>query len=172
MNEKLDYIFRRRSIRNYTGEMLRPEHFEHLLQAAMAAPSPRCCDPWEVVIIDNRPALDRLAQLLPNGPFLKECGGAILVCGDLKKAYQESLSYLLQDCTAALQNILLAAPALDLGGCWLGIHPREERISAVRELFTLPANIIPVGCCALGFPAAELPPRTRYDLTKIHNNHW
>ena len=167
-----DFISKRRSIRSYTGQMLAGEHFDTLLRAAMSAPSARCCDPWEFITVCDRETIDALAPLLPNSPFLPQCGGVIVVCGDIKKAYLESLSYLLQDCSAAIENILLAAPALGLGGCWLGVHPREERISALREFFHLPENIIPVGCCALGFPAAEVPACSRFDAAKIHNKRW
>lgn len=170
--EKLSCILRRRSIRSYTGEMLSASDFESLLFAAMAAPSARCCDPWEFIVVNEKSRLEKLAELLPNGPFLPSCGGAIIVCGNLKKAYLESLSYLLQDCSAAIENILLAAPALGLGGCWLGIHPREERIAAVREFFQLPPELIPVGACALGFPTETVPERTRFDQKKIHFNLW
>ena len=169
---ELDYIHRRRSIRAYKPQMLEDEHFEKLLHAAMAAPSARCCDPWEFIVIKSKERLAELAPLLPNGPFLADCGGAIIVCGDIKKAYIESLSYMLQDCSAAIENILLAAPGIGLGGCWLGIHPREERINLIREFFRLPENIIPVGACALGFPVEKVPPRSRFDRNKIHENSW
>lgn len=173
MKKELEYIFRRRSIRSYSEEPVSPEIFRELLEAAMAAPSARCCDPWEFIVIDTPEMRKKLAALLPNGAFLDHCGGAIIVCGDLKKAYLENLSYMIQDCTAALQNILLAAPAFGLGSCYLGIHPREERINALRELFCLPENIIPVGACALGFPAGEIPEcRTRFKEEKIHRNAW
>ncbi len=172
MKEELNYIWRRRSIREFSEQPLTGEHFRELLEAAMAAPSARHCDPWEFIIVNEKEILQKLAVILPNGPFLNHCGGAIIVCGDLEKAYMNSLSYLLQDCTAAMENILLAAPALGLGSCWLGIHPREERMQGIRELFSIPANIIPTGACALGFPAVETVSRTRFDQNKIHTGAW
>ena len=172
MKETIDYIWRRRSIRSYTGEAVKEEDFRELLEAAMAAPSARCCDPWEFIVINDPDTLLKMAALLPNGPFISRCGGAIVVCGNIKKAYMESLSYMLQDCTAALQNILLAAPALGLGSCWLGVHPREERIAALREFFQLPDNIIPTAVCTLGYPADTPEKRTRFAEKYIHINRW
>ena len=134
MKKELDYIWRRRSVRSFTDEPLSSEHFIELLEAAMSAPSARNCDPWEFIVVRDKNTLAQMASLLPNGPFLNHCGGAIIVCGNIKKAYIESLSYMLQDCSAALENILLAAPGLGLGGCWLGLHPREERIAAIEKL--------------------------------------
>lgn len=172
MKKELDYIWRRRSVRSFTDEPLSSEHFIELLEAAMSAPSARNCDPWEFIVVRDKNTLAQMASLLPNGPFLNHCGGAIIVCGNIKKAYIESLSYMLQDCSAALENILLAAPGLGLGGCWLGLHPREERIAAIRELFTIPEHIIPVGACALGFPATQVSPRNRFDAAKLHGEVW
>ena len=58
----------------------------------------------------------------------------IVVCGNLAGAHDRQLSYLLQDCSAAIENMLLAAQALGLGACWLGVHPREDRVAHVRSL--------------------------------------
>ena len=172
MDCEISAILRRRSIRKYEDKMLDEKHFTMLLKAAMAAPSARRADPWEFIVVNDKKRLAELAEILPNGPFLASSGGAIVVCGDLKKAYLESLSYMLQDCSAAIENILLAAPMLGLGGCWLGIHPREERIEAVKKFFALPENVIPIGACALGLPAEELPLRSRFDENKIHTDSW
>jgi nitroreductase len=96
----------------------------------------------------------------------------ILVCGDLTAAHDGQLSYLLQDCSACIQNILLAASALELGACWLGIHPREERMDAIRRSFALPETIIPVSCVAVGHPAEHKPARTRYTSAYVHRERW
>lgn len=172
MKKELEYIWQRRSIRSYSDVPLTDEQFRELLEAAMAAPSACCCDPWEFIVVREKNILKKMAAVLPNGPFLDHCGGAIIICGDQSKAHIGSISYMLQDCSAAMQNILLAAPALGLGSCWLGIHPREERIAMLRELFSIPENIIPFGACVLGIPAVQQEKRTRYDEKKIHGGSW
>ena len=68
--------------------------------------------------------------------------------------------------------LLLAAQALGLGACWLGIHPREDRIRQVKALFDLPATVIPVAAIALGRPGEEKELRTRYDPAKVHHERW
>lgn len=173
MEKALDFIWNRRSCRKYTGEKVSDEQFKSLLAAGMSAPSACHCDPWEFIVLKEREILIKTASLLPNGPFLADCGGGIIVCGDQSKAHIGSLSYMLQDCSAAIENILLAARALDLGSCWLGIHPREERIAGLRQLFQIPENVIPVGAIALGkvgdaFPEA----RNRFDVKKLHGANW
>lgn len=79
---------------------------------------------------------------------------------------------MLQDCSAAIENLLLAASMLGLGACWLGVHPREERITALTELFKLPTTIIPVSAIALGCPAAKPEPRTRFNPAAVHQGTW
>jgi nitroreductase len=112
----------------------------------------------------------QIAACLPNGPFLADAPVGIVVCGDLNRAHGGELSYLLQDCSAAIENLLLAAQQLGLGACWLGIHPRQDRIAAVSKALSLPPSIVPVGGIAIGWPAQEPPPRTRYrqDAVIVH----
>ena len=94
----------------------------------------------------------------------------MVVCGDLSRAHGGELSYLLQDCSAAIENLLLAAQQLGLGACWLGIHPRQDRIAAVSRILNLSESIVPVGGIAIGWPAQEPSPRTRYrrDAVVVH----
>ncbi len=169
MDQALDFIWRRRSVREFTDAPVTEQQLQSLLEAAMAAPSACCKDPWEFLVLRDRETLKAVSECLPNGHFLAKAPLGIIVCGDIRRAHSESLSYLLQDCAAATENLLLAAPALGLGACWLGIHPREERITALRKLFRIPENIIPFGGIAIGIPAAEPSPRTRFNPAKVHN---
>ena len=172
MNAKLDVLFSRRSIRAYTDQPVSDSLLTDLLEAGMAAPSAVARDPWHFIVLRSRAGLDQLATALPNGQMLKQAAAALIVCGDLQKTHDQELSFLLQDVSASTENILLAASALGLGGCWLGIHPREERIAAVSTLFALPDNVIPVAGVALGWPDQESSPRTRYNPTCIHQERW
>ena len=158
----LNLIFNRRSIRAYQPRPVSREMLTSLLEAAMAAPSACNCNPWSFLTLMEPEALRRVAACLPRAPFLPNASACVIVCGDLEKAHGNTLSYLLQDCSAAMENLLLAASALNLGACWLGIHPVEERIAAIRQLFQLPENIIPVGAAAIGWPAEEKPARTKF----------
>jgi nitroreductase len=94
------------------------------------------------------------------------------VCGDLGAAHAGELSYLLQDCSAAIENLLLAAHAQGLGACWLGVHPRQPRIEALTKILQLPDKIVPVSGIALGWPAEQQPPRTRFQPSYVHHETW
>jgi nitroreductase len=172
MNSLLNFIFSRRSIRRFTNREIPEALLTDLLEAAMAAPSAVGKDPWHFIVLRSRTSIDQLAASLPNGAMLHEAAAALVVCGDLDKAHDQELSFLLQDLSASIENILLAANALGLGACWLGIHPREERIAAVSQQFSLPQNVIPVSGIALGWPAQEREPRTRYNAESVHWERW
>jgi len=169
MNPELNFIWSRRSIRAFSQEPIVEEDVKTLLKAAMAAPSACCKDPWEFITLRQPATLQAVATCLPNGAFLATAPLGIIVCGNKKKAHAESLSYLLQDCSAAIENILLAANAIGLGSCWLGIHPRGERIAALKNILTFPADCIPVGAIAIGTPITKPEPRTRFDASRVHD---
>jgi len=173
MNQKLNFIFSRRSIRRYredgdvTEAMVRD-----LLEASMAAPSANCTDPWHFIVVRDREKLNRMADALPYGKMLSDAPLGFVVCGDMERAHAGEISYLLQDCSAAIQNLLLAAHALGLGACWLGVHPREDRVKTMRALFGLPAHILPVSAIAVGHPAEIKDSRTRFRDDAVHVDLW
>jgi nitroreductase len=171
-DEKMEFIFGRRSIRAYTSAEVSQDIIQKLLRAVMAAPSAAAKDPWRFVVIRNRQTLARIAAALPNGQMLASAALGIAVCGELEAAHDRQLSYLLQDCSAAIQNILLCAHLVGLGACWLGVHPREQRIKSLREILSLPASVVPVSCISIGYPAEDKEPRTRFNPEYVHLEQW
>ncbi len=172
MNPILTPIFTRRSVRKYTDENITDAQMQDLLEAAMSAPSAVAKDPWHFIVVRDRARLNLMADALPNGQMLRHAPVGILVCGDIEKAHANELSYMLQDCSAAIENLLLAASMFGLGACWLGVHPRQDRIEAMTKLFELPDNIIAVSAIALGCPAEQPQPRTRFNPALVHREEW
>ncbi len=172
MNSKLDFIFKRRSIRKFTNKPVNASQLNSLLEAAMSGPSAVAKDPWRFIVVRDQKNLETISQFLPNGSFLAAAACGIIVCGDINEAHDNSLSYLIQDCSAAIENILLAITALQLGGCWLGVHPREDRIENISRFCKLPSNIIPIGVIALGHPVTTPEPRSRYNPDKVKQEKW
>jgi len=163
----LDTIFARRSIRQYTSEPVSKEQIKKLLEAAMAAPSAGNRKPWHFVVVTDRAKLDALTRH-PRGKMLAQATLAIVVCADAKL----SEMFWVQDCSAATENILLAATALGLGSVWLGVHPNPEREAAVREVLGVPAGIAVLNVISIGHPAEKKEPRTQYDESRVHVNGW
>jgi len=172
MNSKLNPIFSRRSIRKYQDKPVSDEMVNDLLEAAMAAPSAVAKDPWHFIVVRERKTIEKIAAILPNGKMLLKAPVAFVVCGDISQAHGQELSYLLQDLSAAVENLLIAANILGLGACWLGVHPREERQAGIREMFDLPENIIPICGIALGWPEEMPEARTRFNEERVHFEKW
>jgi nitroreductase len=172
MNSELGFIYSRRSVRVYQHAEVDEDHVRDLLEAAMAAPSAAGKDPWEFIVVRDRTMLNRLSGGLPNGQMLMDAALGIAVCGSLQRAHGHQLSYMLQDCSAAIENMLLGAHALGLGACWLGVHPREDRVAHVRSLLAVPDEVIPVAIVSLGWPAESPAPRTRYRADAVHWETW
>jgi len=170
-DQKLNFIFERRSIRAYTNEAVSDEAVRKMLEAAMAAPSAAAKDPWRFVVVKNRKLLLQMADALPYGKMLASAALGIVVCGDLDAAHDRQLSYMLQDCSAATENLLLCVHALGLGACWLGVHPREARVKALQDILQIKDPVIPIACISIGHPAETKPARTRFnpDFVRIEN---
>ena len=170
--ERLAPLVGRRSIRRYEDRPLDDATVQALLEAAMAAPSAVAKDPWRFVVVQDKAMLARLAAGLRNGRFLADAGLGIVVCGDLSAAHDQQESYMLQDCSAAIENILLAAHMLGLGACWLGAHPRQSRVSHLRGVLGIPESITPVSAISVGYPAQTKEARTRYHEGWVHREKW
>jgi nitroreductase len=168
----MDFIFGRRSVRVYSPGDVPTEVVTKLLEAAMAAPSAMTKDPWRFVIVRESRTLSALTEALPGGKMLATAALAIVVCGDLDAALDRQLSYLLQDCSAATENLLLAAHALGLGACWVGVHPGEEAVRQVKRMLSLPTSVVPMAVIALGRPGEQPEARTRYRGEYVHFDRW
>jgi len=171
-DDKFQFILGRRSIRAYAPGDIGETDITRLLEAAMSAPSAVAGDPWRFVVIREKKTLLSVAAALPNGDMLATAPLGIVVCGDLDAAHDHQLSYLLQDCSAAIENLLLAVHALGLGACWLGVHPREERMKQLKEILSLPAAVLPVAAIAIGRPGETKEPRTRFNREFVHWERW
>ena len=168
--DAMEAIFTRRSVRKYTDEPVSEKEVETLLRAAMAAPSARNWRPWHFATIDERAKLEEIAEFHQYGKMAKDAPLAIAVLAD--ESIEPTKEYNLQNCSAAIENMLLAAHALGLGAVWLGINPREQRMEGVRTMLGLPEDITPVAIVVVGRPAEKKERADRYDPKRVHRNKW
>ncbi|WP_342304884.1 nitroreductase family protein [Methanolobus sp. ZRKC5] len=168
--EVLEAIHTRRSIRKYTEEPVSDEMVKKLLSAAMNAPSAINEQAWAFVVIDDRKLLDEIPEYSPYAAMCRGAPLAILVCGDTSQ--EKAPGFWVQDCSAAIQNILLAAHALGLGAVWTGSYPMEDRVEGFRKAFALPEKVIPLGLVVIGHPAQEVAPADRYIESKVYYNRY
>ena len=168
--DALNAILSRRSIRKYTAQPVSEEMVRELLEAAMAAPSAGNEQPWHFVVMDDREILDAIPRFHPYSRMLEEAPMAILVCGDLE--LQKYEGYWVQDCSAATENLLIAAQAKGLGAVWLGVYPIEERVAGFRNLLGVPDHVIPFALISIGYPAEQKPGADRYNSSRVRRNRW
>ncbi len=166
--DALKAIMTRRSVRDFKHDPVSKDDVQVLLKAGMQAPSAKNEQPWHFVVIDDLDLLHAIPEFHPYSKMLLDAPLAILVCSvlDLEK------SSAVQDCSAATQNILLAAHAKGLGAVWLGIYPNEKRVSGVEALLELPEDIYPVSLIAVGHPASQPEPKDRFKEDRVHFNSW
>ncbi|MDY6872497.1 MAG: nitroreductase family protein [Chloroflexota bacterium] len=163
----IDTIYARRSIRKYQDKPVEKEKLETLLKAAMAAPSAMNNRPWEFVVVTAPEKMEEIRSALMFGKH--NAPAAIAVCArtsGLRNAI--SAKYWVQDCSAATENILLAAVELGLGSVWLGVHPVHNFSKRIAKVLELPQNITPLNVIYVGYPAEEKAPRTQYDAKRVH----
>ncbi len=166
----IDIILSRRSIRKYSGKEITKESLELILKSAMYAPSTMNLQPWHFVVFDNKDVFERIIAVIPHAEMIRNADKCILVCGDSDKEKNES--WLIQNCSAAIQNILLSAHSLGIGSCWIAIHGMDEIVINVKNEFKLPEKIIPIALISSGYPDEEIKSEDRYDEKKIHFNSW
>lgn len=166
----MEAILTRRSIRRYTDEPVSDEARKAILDAIFAGPT--ACDfrPVEVIVARDKATLDALAR---SGRYTKMFSHAplgLVICGDRKK--QPVASLLINDCSAAIENALLAAHAIGLGAVWCGVVEDSAMQKSLSELLSLPANIAAMGLIAIGHPDEVRVAPDRYDAARVHEERW
>ena len=168
--EILNGLITRRSIRKYSDELISCEKAEELIRYGMYAPSARNCRPWHFVLLNERELFLKIEGFQPHTRMLKHAQWGIVVCGDEQLAHMPE--YWPVDCAAATENILLAAHGMGYGAVWLGIYPRPERVSAMKDLLGLPPHVHAFSIIAVGCPDQELEQPERFQADRIHLNKW
>jgi nitroreductase len=166
----MDAIFSRRSIRKYSDRQVPEELIRKVLAAGMNAPSAGNEQPWQFIVIKDKNMLKQAAECSPYARAAAEAPAAILVCGDLSQ--EKYPGYWVQDCSAAVENMLIEIHSLGLGSVWLGVHPMPEREEYLRRLFSLPGKIIPFALLPVGYPAQQLPAVDRFNPDRVHYEKW
>jgi len=170
-NSAIETIMTRTSIRSFTDKAVSADTVEMLLRAGMAAPTAVNKQPWHFVVINDRAKLDELGGNGRQSQMWQECTLAIAVCGNMDKALEgPAQAFWVQDCSAATENILLAAKSLGLGAVWTGCYPMEERVTNVSQVLNLPENIIPLCVIVMGYPNEQPEPKDKWKPENVSYN--
>lgn len=171
MNNAIETLMTRTSIRSFTDRPVSADTIEMLLRAGMAAPTAVNKQPWHFVVINDRAKLDELGGNGRQSQMWQESTLAIAVCGNMEKALEgPAQAFWIQDCSAATENILLAAHALGLGAVWTGCYPMEERVANVSQVLNLPEHIVPLCVIVMGYPNENPDPKDKWKPENVTYN--
>jgi nitroreductase len=168
--ELFEAIHTRRSIRVYSADPVPREVLEEIVAAAMQAPSAGNQQPWHFVILTDKAMLEKASTVHPYIKMAAEAPAAILVCADL--ALEKFPGYWVQDCSAATQNLLLAAHAKGLGAVWTGIYPIQDRVDSFIKLIGTPPTVVPLALVVVGYSKGTAGRQDRYRPDRLHWNGW
>jgi nitroreductase len=166
----IDALFTRRSIRKYTGMQVTDEDIHTILRAGFYAPSAKNRQPWHFIVIRSQETRSFITTVQPYTKMLPQADCAIIVCGD--KLKEKKTGFLVEDCSAALENMLLAAHGLDLGAVWCGIYPLPKITKAISEYLSLPDSIIPIGLISIGHKVEDRITEERFQPNLVHFEKW
>lgn len=172
-NETLELFRTRRTVRKFTDEDVGEDVVEQLLDVASLAPSRLDRRPLHYLVIRDAELKERIAETLRVRPYIKRAPVLIGVAADPVESPTWEM-----DGSAAIENMLLAATALGLGGVWIG--PRHNQLwdqttRLLHEAAGLPENIQVVSLVSFGHPAEErrhYEPGEKVDRHRIHYDHW
>ena len=179
----LDVIMTRTSIRSFTGDAVPQEQLETILKAGMAAPTAMNGQPWRFVVVTDKETIGSVFASGFRGEMFTKAGAVIVVCGQttqMRKPFgqpdapeeEQPNMFWYEDCSAAAENILLAAHALGLGAVWTAGYPAMERIAPIAEALGLPENVLPLCIIPVGVPAENPEPKDKWNPDNIHWNKW
>ena len=161
----MNHIFTRVSIRKYQDRPVEKEKTLAILRAAMQAPSAANQQPWEFFIVTNKEKLLALSKVHPYAGMTKDAPVAIVA------VYRKNCrlpDYAQTDLSIAMENLWLETEAQGLGGVWIGIAPREERMKPVEEILNIPDTLRAFAIFPYGYPAEEKKQQDRFDESRIH----
>lgn len=169
-NQAIECIMTRASVRNYKPEPVNDSIVTTVLKTGMAAPTAANQQAWHFVVVTDQALKDSITDAFQWTKMVRGCAFAVVVCGDMTRLFdgdRENGGFWVQDCSAASENMLLAAHALGLGGVWCGIYPEEDRMARLSEILGLPSNLRPLNILSFGYPADPVAPKDKWDPEKV-----
>lgn len=155
MNQTMETILTRRSIRSFEEKAIPGEELEQIIKAGLYAPSGRGLQTWKFTVILNPEKIQRLASAI--GEALQRDGydmyrPQVLII----PSNQASSPFGMEDNACALENIFLAAHSFGIGSVWINQIRDICDVPAIRAIldeFEIPTDHVVYGMAALGYPA-------------------
>jgi nitroreductase len=159
MNETIETIKSRRSVRSYEDRPITKEVMMELIDCARLAPTARGEQHWEFIVITDKEKLQKITSIADYGSFIADAAACVLVMSEGSKYY-------LEDGCAATENILLAARSLGIGSCWVA-GDKKPYCSKILELVKAPADYKLVSILSLGYSSEQIEARGKRSLNEV-----
>lgn len=188
MNEVLQQLHQRKSVRVYENRAIEPEEKQAILEAAIQAPSAGNMALYTILDITDQSVKDKLAVSCDNQPFIAAAPMVLIFCADYRRWYDVFCAnveevrkpdmgdlFLAQaDTLIAAQNAVVAAHSLGLGSCYIG--DITENYEFHKELLNLPKYVVPAAMLCIGYPTQRQlsrPKPSRHAVSDlVHENGY
>jgi len=160
-NSVLSAVYARRSIRRFKRQPVEREKIDTLVRAAMAAPSTCNLQVWEFIVIDQPERAERVRALSESGSFYAPV--VMVLCADTRNVPWKDEDWKI-DCAAAVENMMIAAPSLGLGSCWIGSYD----MTGLRVFLNIPAEIQVMNLVYFGYPDEQKAAGSKYDQSAVY----
>ena len=175
MADVFDVIKNRRSVRAYKDEQIQDDEIEKILEAAILAPTARGEAPWHFTVVQNKELLEEINESVRS--ILSNSGDELLE-GIAKAGVnvmhnaptvvfvsaKSDATNMQADCSAAIENMLIAAEGLDIGSCWLGLVAIYFSVEENLKKLHIPEGYTPLYGVALGYKVEPNEPNPRDDV--------
>ena len=172
--DTLECIKTRASIRKYQDRPLVWDDVVKILDAGRLAPSSGNLQAWKFIVVLDKAKREQIADACLQQYWMATAPVHIVICSEPEKVERyygvrgERL-YSVQNCSAAAENMLLAAHSLGLGGCWIGAFDEDM----VKNILGIPKEARPQIILTIGYPDEKPPKQIKHPLTTIiYQNKW
>ena len=188
MNQTLQQLKERKSVRVFTDAPIKPEAVSAILESAVNAPTAGNQQLYTIINVTDPRLKAQLAESCDNQPFIATAPLVLVFCADCRKWYHAFREYGCQprkpgvgdlmlavsDANIAAQNAVVAAQSLGIGSCYIG--DIMENAEQQRQLLNLPAYVFPAAMLVFGYPTAgqlerQKPPRSALQHI-VHENGY
>ncbi len=192
MNNTIQLINNRKSLRAYSDKPVTKENIDTIIQGAMRAPTAGNMMLYTILEVTKQVDKDRLVETCDNQSFIGKAPLVLIFLADMQrwddyykaskvpefckthgKSFEslEESDLMLACCDAliAAQNAVIVAESIGIGSCYIG--DIMENIETHREMFNLPNYVFPVTMLCFGYfkdSYLSQTPRPRFDQKFIH----
>ena len=188
MNQVLEQLHQRKSVRVFTDQPITQEEKDAILQAATQAPSAGNQQLYTIIDVTDQSLKEQLAESCDHQPFIAQAKMVLIFCADCRKWYNAflvagceprkpgvgDLLLAVSDTNIAAQNAVTAAHSLGIGSCYIG--DIMENVEIHRRMLNLPEYVFPAAMLVFGHPTQQQMDRPKPQRTGmehiVHTNGY